>query len=1068
MKLKIIHKLFILASLPIITLLIFSLNHIDNKVTDLDNSKLNISKLEIMRVASFLIHESQIERGLSASLLHNVDNTYFPTEYKQHKVKMDQAILNFHTLIENINKLQLSTSSKKYITTIEEHLKGLKAIRDSMLTNTIHAKKNFIYYTTLNKHLTSLFNSFKLSSISKKSNSNVNALHALIRMQESAGKERAFVSTLTAAEDVTAQDMQFYHNLLKSQDNEYTNISFLLENQEAKNILNTIDTKYSHTVFNKARKEILNHEREEIVLDKIFRKLGFGGLLHHIMRYSLTKDEKFFTNYLRDKEIFDTLMLEYINLSDKKDLEHDFSLELQKAFDHITIENLQIDDVRVLNLYSSLLNHHITLVPRKWFQISTQRINDIHEAEKILFDALFSSIKINVENDSNSLLQQILLTIFTIFMLLAGTYYISRSIKNALTNLEIGLNEFFEFLNFKRTRPENIKTNSDDEISQMSNSINTQLLKLEDNLEEDQDFIHEVTGIVTLMKDGDFSERLYFEPLNPNLKELKQVFNQLIELIAQKIKEQTDSLETLNSSLEDRVHFQTLELEKQIEDITVAMDKAIAAEQAKDEFLANMSHEIRTPLNAILGFVTILQKQIKDEKPLKYLNIISTSGKSLLTIINDILDFSKIQSGKFNIAPHEANIVNEMSNATLLFASKAYEKHLIYDVYIDPTMPKNVLFDTVRVKQIFSNLLSNAIKFTAHDRSIKVKVIIENSRLIVSVQDTGIGISEENISKVFNAFEQADGTTTRKYGGTGLGLSISHKLAELMQGTLSVTSKEGVGSTFKLDIPIEILNEEPIEYIDAKELSTYKIALLDIYEDSVKLKLIKKYLLDFGATDIILLDSFQKDGYHLLFFTPDDMYNEEIVENNIPAIAILRNSAVRLANLKHIHALYTPFTPQLIVQSILEAGVTRITDNEISLQTQNDTDIKFKGSVLVAEDNKTNQMLISLILDGFGLKYDIANDGLIAVDMFKEKTYDLVLMDENMPNLNGIGAMEQINSYQKENELELTPIIALTASVLETDKEKFINAGMDGFVGKPIDNNELASELARFLEKVEG
>jgi len=650
-----------------------------------------------------------------------------------------------------------------------------------------------------------------------------------------------------------------------------------------------------------------------------------------------------------------------------------------------------------------------------------------------------------------------------------GTYIISKSIEKSIFSLHQGINNFFDFLNFKKEKPENIYTGSNDEIQDMAISINKQMSLIEHALEEDLDFIHETTQIVTLMKDGNFSERPYFEPHNPNLKELKSVFNELIDLISEKIEEQTTSLERLNASLEDRVHFQTLELEKQIQEITIAMDKAIAAEIAKDEFLANMSHEIRTPLNAILGFVTILQKQIKDEKPLKYLNIIDTSGKSLLTIINDILDFSKIQSGKFTIAPHNVNIIEEMSTATLLFASKAYEKHLIYDVYIDPNMPQTILVDTVRVKQIFSNLLSNAIKFTSKDKSIKVNVIIENSRLIISVQDTGIGIAKENLSKVFKAFEQADSSTTRKYGGTGLGLSISYKLAELMNGELSVTSKEGVGSTFTLDIPITIINELPKEYIDSKKLATYTIALLDHYTDSIKLKLIKKYLLDFGAVNILFLNEYQKEGYDLLFFIPDDLYNEEIVEHKTPSIAILRNSSVRLVDLEHIHALYTPFTPSLIIQSILETGLMQKTQEAFIPQigTQQ-SKVQFKGSILVAEDNETNKMLISVILNNFGLQYKIANNGLEAVSMFKKEKFDLVLMDENMPELNGIGAMKLIKEYEKEKKLTFTPIIALTASVLDTDKEKFINAGMDGFVGKPIDNMEMINELSKFLQRTKG
>ena len=261
-----------------------------------------------------------------------------------------------------------------------------------------------------------------------------------------------------------------------------------------------------------------------------------------------------------------------------------------------------------------------------------------------------------------------------------------------------------------------------------------------------------------------------------SLLELKSVFHELTTLITDKIKEQTKELETINSTLADEVHYQNLELEQQLLDVTTSRDEAIAAEKSKDNFLATMSHEIRTPLNAILGFVTILKKRITEPKDVSYLNIIDTSGSSLLAIINDILDFSKIQSGKFNIVPNEMNPIEEFSNTTMLFASKAYEKHLIYAVYIDPNIPQLIKVDDVRVIQILSNLLSNAIKFTPRDGMVKVRIIIQNNELVISVQDSGIGIAKENISKVFSAFEQADSTTTRKYGGTGLGLSISSKL----------------------------------------------------------------------------------------------------------------------------------------------------------------------------------------------------------------------------------------------------------------------------------------------------
>jgi anti-sigma regulatory factor (Ser/Thr protein kinase) len=265
--------------------------------------------------------------------------------------------------------------------------------------------------------------------------------------------------------------------------------------------------------------------------------------------------------------------------------------------------------------------------------------------------------------------------------------------------------------------------------------------------------------------------------------------------------------------------------------------------------------------------------------------------------------------------------MDELSSAALLFSSKAYEKHLVYAVYIDPNMPQIISMDSVRVKQIFSNLLSNAIKFTPDDGAIKVKVILKNSHLIISVQDTGIGIPQKSIAKVFSAFEQADGSTTRKYGGTGLGLSISRKLAELMGGDITLQSKEGVGSTFTLTIPVTIKSEKARELLSPTITSTWRVAILGENPKSKKLTVIRKYLQDFGVTQIDELGEYKDNSYDLLFFVPDDSYNEEIVNGSTPSIALLRTSSVKLAELDHIQALYAPYTPTMVVAAIKATGI---------------------------------------------------------------------------------------------------------------------------------------------------
>ncbi|MCW8838126.1 MAG: ATP-binding protein [Thiovulaceae bacterium] len=391
----------------------------------------------------------------------------------------------------------------------------------------------------------------------------------------------------------------------------------------------------------------------------------------------------------------------------------------------------------------------------------------------------------------------------------------------------------------------------------------------------------------------------------------------------------------------------------EVTDIIDAKDKALEAKKIKEDFLANMSHEIRTPMNAIIGFTEILKNNIYDKKSTKYINIIQDSSISLLNIINDILDFSKIENGKLQINKHPFKPKEEFKKAVNFFKHQAKEKNINIIYKIDENLPLCLNGDKLRIEQILNNLLSNAIKFTNNDNNIYVDITYDTklSFLSITVKDEGIGIDKKAQEKIFNAFEQADSSTTRKFGGTGLGLSISNKLANLMDGSITLLSEEDKGSTFKLSLPI-------FECENTKEIQ------------------------------------------------------EVIIENKI--------------------------------------------DDKIE---------NFQGHILVAEDSKTNQILIKILLADFGLTYDIVENGLEAVEAIKKSTFDLILMDESMPKLTGSQAFKEIRKYEQEQNIPKTPIIALTANVLEDDKSRFLELGMDDFLAKPIDKGQLIRVLCDFLKK---
>ncbi len=502
-------------------------------------------------------------------------------------------------------------------------------------------------------------------------------------------------------------------------------------------------------------------------------------------------------------------------------------------------------------------------------------------------------------------------------------------------------------------------------------------------------------------------------------------------------------------------------------DVTTLIDARLEAQkasQAKEYFLSNMSHEIRTPLNAILGFVNLLIEQDVSKQHRKYLDIILSSGENLLSIINDILDFSKLRSGEFNIEPKIFSIHEEISHTLELFVASANAKDIIITSFIDPAIPKELYADPLRIKQILSNFLSNAIKFTKIGGHISVEATCKDSILKISVNDNGVGIAEDEIQNIFTAFTQAGRGEIENLDGTGLGLSICHQLSEHMGGSVHAYSEVEKGSTFWVELPVEIRNTECQIMNDLDELKELKIVFYDK-------KMIRGYksdsflkYSDMFNMNIEMIDNLDME-YDIAVFLDeyiDDKVKEHILKSDKKYIALISKPSDKYEKYTHIACINFP-----LYCSKIKTTFEELLNPNSSLPHKHRSSAKFEGHILVAEDNEANQELIKIILTKYGLTYDLACNGLEAVELYKNNYYDLIFMDEQMPVMDGNEAVQNILKYEKEKELRHTPVSALTANVIKGARERGLKSGFDSFLGKPIIIKELEKVFFSYLKVIE-